>query len=128
MSELNVVATSAVRDLSRFEGLSRSEALYTGAQVAIIGFAVVFLVLMLIWGTLAIFKLFFHQGEGKSETKQENDNATPPVASVTPDTSVSDGADGPSGETIAAITAAISVIMSQEHPSSRFRVVSFKRK
>ena len=84
----------------------------------LIGLIIVFGVLAIIWGVLAISKFFFTRGEKKP--KKEEAPAVPAEAvSAVPETD--------DGEIVAAIIAAISVQRADEGKTGGFRVVSFKR-
>lgn len=90
------------------------------------GMAMVFAVLTILWGVLAIFKMIFAKPEPK---KKEAPKA--PVAPVAPvaepePVAYSAGDD----ELIALITAAVAAYISSEEPDAYtggFRVVSFRR-
>ena len=85
-----------------------------GGLMLLVGMAVVFLVLILLWISLSLFKVFFAKEPAEK-------TAEPPVVtkSVTPVSA--------EGEIIAAIAAAIAMAES-ESDGIKFRVVSFKRK
>ncbi len=95
-----------------------------GGAYALLGLLVVMLVLALIWGILAIFGAVLAPKSKKSnvealESRNERDDAV-----VT--------AHSDDGETVAAISAAISVLLAEEaereeRPAVGFRVVSFKK-
>ncbi len=94
------------------------ETLFFGFQVLVIGMATVFSVLVLIWGILAIFKLFFNRSP-KPKSKEERatvQTIATPVVSAPAD-----------GEIIAVIAAAIAMAESESFVG-KFRVVSFRRK
>ena len=96
------------------------------AEVTVLGMGMVFAVLAILWGVLAIFKLVFAKEKKPSNTvKAEVPKAAEPapvaVEAVTDD-----------GELIAVITAAIAAYRASEEGMSQteaggFRVVSFKR-
>ena len=104
-----------------------SESLVKAVEVAVLGMSMVFLVLAILWGVLAIFKVLF--SEKKKDEKTEKVESTPaPVAEPEP-VAVETQDDG---ELIAVITAAIEAYRSAEANGDEnyvkgFRVVSFKR-
>lgn len=87
-----------------------------GGFILLLGMAVVFSVLIIIWGALSIFKLYFT----KSETKPKEVIAAP-LAPVVVE-SVSDDS-----EIVAVIAAAIAAAESDSN-GTKFKVVSFRRK
>lgn len=113
-------------------GFMSPERLELAGQVVLIGLGMVFAVLALLWGILAIF--------GKVMTRQKKQTDEPAPASEAPaeETVPAVGESEPAvaetddGELIAVITAAVAAtIQSDEVLSSRFasgfRVVSFKK-
>jgi len=110
--------------------MTLGEKLSIGAEVALIGLLIVFMVLMILWGVLALFKVFFYDIPKRKKDVGENENVK--------DTAV---LDIPAAETAAepapvvaatddlAIIAAITVAISEYTgmPSKSFRVVSFKK-
>ena len=101
------------------------EAVIKAVEVTVLGLGMVFLVLAILWGVLAIFKVLF-----SGEKKSEKTNADLPVAPVAEPEPVEAEADD--GELIAVITAAIEAYRASESGGDEnyaggFRVVSFKR-
>lgn len=86
-----------------------------GGFMLLLGMAIVFSVLVIIWGSLSLFKLYFSKHEAKPKETVEAPPAPAPVA-VTDD-----------GEIVAVIAAAIAAAEA-ESDGTKFRVVSFKRK
>lgn len=86
-----------------------------GGSMLLLGMAIVFAVLVIIWGSLSIFKLYFSKYEAKPKEVVEPPVTPAPVA-VTDD-----------GEIVAVIAAAIAAAEA-ESDGTKFRVVSFKRK
>lgn len=123
-------AEAATEDLGGFMSPERLE---LAGQVFLIGMAMVFAVLALLWGILALF------GKVMTRTKKQSAPAEPvaPVESAAPVAEepvadVATVAETDDGELIAVITAAVAAaIESDEELSSRFasgfRVVSFKK-
>ncbi len=87
-------------------------------NTAVIGFAMVFVILALIWGVLEIFGAVARS----SGRKKTNDSKEEPIS--VPTALPTDG-EADDGEIVAAIIAAVSAYNSK--PSSSFRVVSFRR-
>jgi sodium pump decarboxylase gamma subunit len=106
--------------------LTFSERLGLGLKVLLFGMAVVFSVLLLIWGVLSLFRIIFFRDPKKetAEISPEKEAATAPIAEeVIPEAQPDDN------ELIAAITAAIAAVLESEtdKPQTSFRVVSFRR-
>ena len=108
------------------------ERLGDGLQVFVIGVAAVFSVLAVLWGVLALFKIFFYDipEKKKSEKKALRDKAKNESNEIAP---VVVGADNTvkndnNEELIAVITAAIAAYNAEAGKSALpFRVVSYKR-
>ena len=99
---------------------STSDALLFGFELFAIGIATVFSVLILIWASLAIFKLVFHDAANKSKAKAAAvDEKAPQAAEV-------ESNDSSELEIIAAIAAAIAAAEA-ETEGVKYKVVSFKR-
>ena len=107
--------------------LSLSEKLSIGAEVALMGIAIVFLVLILLWGLLELFRVVFYTIPNRKKA-----SAAPAVpAPETEAVPTEEEASADEGELVAAITAAIAAYRGAEGaPASPtgFRVVSFRRK
>ena len=96
------------------------------AEVAVLGLGMVFLVLAILWGVLAIFKVVF--GGEKKAKKEPVKEVSAPAAVAEPEPV----AEQDDGELIAVITAAIEAYRASESGGDEdyaggFRVVSFKR-
>ena len=91
-----------------------------GGQMLLIGICTVFAVLILLWLTLVLFKLFFHDLPSRPK-KIKEDTVEP--APVQQDAEAADGE-----EIIAVIAAAIAMAENECGGNKQFRVVSFKRK
>ena len=100
------------------------ERVLMGLQVTLFGMAVVFAVLILLWGILEIFRVLFYElPKKKAESAKPAEPETPaPAPAEEPVETVEETDDA---EIVAAITAAISVVM--DKPQTSFRVVSFRR-
>ena len=108
-----------------------AERLGEGAVVLVQGLLTVFGVLAILWGVLALFKVFFYNIPEKRKNKKEN-NVAAAEAPVTETSSAlhavsaSDNAD--EGVIVAAITAALSEYFAESGEySGGFRVVSFRK-
>ena len=92
-----------------------------GGQMVLIGVSVVFAVLILLWFSLYIFKIFFHDIPSKRKANHKPvktaESASTPVTAKQTD----------EDEIIAVIAAAIAAAEC-ENPGLKFRVVSFRRK
>ena len=123
-SELITLTAEAAPELTLAEKLS------IGGEVSLMGIAIVFLVLALLWGILELFKVIFYTIPNQ---KKEKALAASEPASVTADTAdeAEEAPDTSSDEElVAAITAAITAYRASCEPTARggFRVVSFRRK
>lgn len=103
-------------------------------SVTVQGMLMIFSVLALLWGVLAIFKVFLHDIPEKRAAKKlkqavVTQEAKAPVQEVQ---AVPAAPAEDEGEIVAAITAAIAAVLSgdeyKDQFASGFRVVSFKRK
>ena len=122
---LGALALSDDRIYAPFSG----EAWLYALQMTLIGMGMIFAVLGVLWGVLAIFKLVFARPNKKAKVKEAPKTAEAPkveVASASdPVTASTDDA-----ELVAILTAAIVAYESQNNPDvtpANFRVVSFRR-
>jgi len=104
-----------------------SERLLYGAQVLVIGIVTVFVVLALLWGAMALFKIFFYNMPNKKKNaanvavnKVENIPAAADIPLAAP--TASDDT-----QLIAVITAAIAAYNASAGNKLPFRVVSYRR-
>jgi sodium pump decarboxylase gamma subunit len=99
------------------------ERLVKGLQTLGLGMAIVFAVLIIIWGACELLHIAVH-GTGKKNKGVTPVVAPPPAVTVapapTPAPTVTDDS-----ELIAVITAAVAAVLDQ--PTTSFRVVSFRR-
>ena len=93
-----------------------------GGQMVLIGMSVVFGVLILLWLSLYLFKVFFHDIPMGKRTRSKTVR-TAEIAPVTPTVTKQTSDD----EVVAVIAAAIAAAES-ENQGLKFRVVSFRRK
>ena len=105
------------------------EAWLYALEMMLLGMGMIFAVLAVLWGVLAIFKLIFARPNKKAKVKEVPKTAEAPkfeVASASaPVTASTDDA-----ELVAILTAAIVAYESQNNPDvtpANFRVVSFRR-
>ena len=99
--------------------------------VTVQGMLMIFAVLALLWGVVAVFKVFLHDIPEKRKAKKAA--LASAVAQVAqPDPEIVPEPDEDEGEIVAAITAAIAAVLQSEEYAdefaSGFRVVSFQRK
>ena len=95
----------------------------TAGIVTLQGMLTIFLVLSILWGAIEIMHRVLHKD--KKVTKKESAPAAAPAPVVTPAPDPVEVQDD--GAIVAAITAAIMAMRSENGESSAFRVVSFKR-
>ena len=101
------------------------DSLIKAAEVTLLGLGMVFLVLAILWGVLAIFKVVF-AGEPKPKKEAVKEAPVAPQEPAVVETAQDDG------ELIAVITAAIEAYRASESNGDAdyaggFRVVSFRR-
>lgn len=107
-------------------GLSLSEKLSLSGTMLLRGMGTVFMVLVILWGCLSLFKVFASSDkkEVKKEKKVEPEIPAEPVVEDEPSEESSDD-----GAIIAAICAAVEAYRASEGKAGLpYRVVSFKRK
>ena len=137
MNTLNAVQMlDAVTKNTKFENVA--DALEYGLPMSLFGFAIVFGVLVLIWGILALFKVFFYtipnakknpqQPKVKKEAPKPEVKAEPVKVVAAPAPVVQAASND--GEVVAAIIAAIEAYRSANGATAPggFRVVSFKKR
>jgi sodium pump decarboxylase gamma subunit len=129
----------AVRDNGTYAPFSGDAWSFAG-QVTLLGLGMVFAVLALLWGVLAIFKMIF-VGKSPKEPKQpkpskskapKKENVSQPddvIAAVIAAGLQAYEADRVTNDTalIAILTAAVAAYREEEGTEGGFRVVSFKR-
>lgn len=134
MNTLNAVQMlDAVNKNAVFDNVG--EALEYGLPMSLFGFAVVFGVLILIWGILSLFKVFFYTiPNAKKNPAPKVKEAPKPEVKAAPVTEVVSApvvqTASNDGEVIAAIIAAIEAYRSANGAVAPggFRVVSFKKR
>ena len=116
----------AIKALSDMGGAFSPERLALAGQMTLLGMGMIFAVLSLLWGVLAIFKLIFAKPEKK---KVKSAPAPKPEPIVVPEPVVAPAASN-DAELIAVLTAAIAAYeasQGNEVAPGGFRVVSFRR-
>lgn len=109
-----------------YGGAFSAERLALAVQMTLIGMGMIFAVLGLLWGVLALFKFVFAKPAVKPKAKSDPVVEPNHVEEIAP-TSV--GGDSEE-ELVAVITAAIAAYIASEDPDAYqegFRVVSFRR-
>ena len=87
-----------------------------GGFILLLGMAVVFSVLVIIWGALSVFKLYFTRSESKPKEAVAAPVAAPVIESRAND------------EEIVAVIAAAIAAAEADSNGTKFKVVSFRRK
>ncbi len=113
--------TQKIVDYTNFEFSMLSDALGFGGAILLIGMVTIFAVLTIIWFSLVLFKIFFHDLPAKKAA-----NPTVIAESVSPAENVQI-ANSNDEEIVAVIAAAIAMAES-ESSDVKFKVVSFRRK
>ena len=106
-------------DFANFEFSQLFEALIFGGAMLFLGMAAVFLVLLLLWLFLVLFKLVFHDLPNRRKAKKVEPAPVKVTETITKEASNDE-------ELIAVISAAIAMAESDDS-GLKFRVVSFKR-
>ena len=111
-----------------------TERLGIGLELLIVGLGTVFSVLLILWGVLALFKVFFYDMKNKDANPAEKKPEPTPAAPTAAPEPVQPAAQADDGELIAAITAAVAAYLDAEAQAqglpqcdTKFRVVSFRR-
>ena len=111
--------------LTAASDLGFNERASTAGIVTLQGMLTIFLVLSILWAAIEVMHRVLHKDK-KEETKTESAPAAAPAPVATPAPApVVEAQDD--GAIVAAITAAIMAMRSENGESSAFRVVSFKR-
>lgn len=114
-------------------GFFSAERIKYAVLVSVQGMAMIFLVLSILWGVVALMKVFLHDIPAKKAAKKAALAKAVEVAAAPVEQPVAAAApEEDEGEIVAAITAAIAVMLQSEEYKgqfeSGFRVVSFTRK
>lgn len=106
------------------------EAWAFAGKMTLMGMCMVFAVLALLWGVLAIFKLVFAGKTPKApkepKAKEPKQTAAPAPKATAPTAPVVQAGTA-DGELVAVLTAAVAAYRAEEGATGEFRVVSFKR-
>lgn len=115
----------AIRENGTYTPFSGESWAFAG-QVTLLGMGMIFSVLAILWGVLAIFKLIF---VGKSPKTPKKDDAKPIEKTVIAANVQAYEKDQTNNDTalIAVLTAAVAAYREEEGTEGGFRVVSFKR-
>ena len=122
MNGLHLLAVDVFDQVMNNPG-TLGERLVKGLQTLGLGMAIVFAVLIIIWGACELLHIAVH-GTGKKETVAAP-AAEPTPAVVTAPTPAPTSTATDDSELIAVITAAVAAVLDQ--PTTSFRVVSFRR-
>ena len=106
-------------------GAFSPERLAYGGKMTLLGMLMIFAVLGLLWGVLALFKVIFVPKTQKS-TKQSEPKVVEPVKAE-PVKQESISAPAEDLTLIAVLTAAVAAYREAEHENGTFRVVSFRK-
>ena len=114
-------------------GFFSAERIKYAVLVSVQGMAMIFLVLSILWGVVALMKVILHDIPAKKEAKKAAlAKAVEVAAAPVEEPAVIAEPEEDEGEIVAAITAAIAVMLQSEEYKgqfeSGFRVVSFTRK
>lgn len=120
---LNIYALADAAEVVDYGGAFSAERLALAGQMTLIGMGMIFAVLAILWGVLAIFKLIFAR-----EPKKNKQEAAPMAEA--PAEAVAEPVATDGGELIAVITAAVAAYRAAEEGTAdagSFRVVSFRK-
>lgn len=130
-NEILNVAALALRPDGTYTPFS-GDAIKYALEMTLLGMGMIFAVLGILWGVLALFKVIF--ARPKKEKKTVEVKATEPaptsVASPTTESAPAPVAANDDGELIAILTAAIMAYEAEQNPDApigNFRVVSYRR-
>ena len=119
----NVLAASS--EAAELGGAFSAERWGYAGQMTLLGMVMIFAVLAILWGVLALFKVIFAKGEKAAPKQVEKPVETVPQITVAPEVQQSDD------ELVAILTAAVAAYIESEGQTESyaggFRVVSFRR-
>ena len=132
---MNMFATPVIAQLAAQAATDMpfDERLAYSLRMLVVGMLMVFAVLTLLWGVLAISRYFFYEiPKRRKESKTEvAENKLEHIAPATPEPApVAAAPAAPAADDaalVAAITAAIAATLAEEGYTGGFRVVSFRR-
>lgn len=129
---LGISAETAEETVSEYGGAFSGERLALAGQVTLVGLLIIFFVLAVLWGILALFKIFTYdipqRKKQKAELTSKVSDTVQQTADEVAEVSVHEDNDG---EIVAAVTAAVQAYLLAESGgtySGGFVVVSFKKR
>ena len=126
-NEILNVAALALRPDGTYTPFS-GDAIKYALEMTLLGMGMIFSVLAILWGVLAIFKLVF--ARPKKEKKNSEAPKSEPAVNVTAEPVAAPVAATDDSELIAVLTAAIAAYEAEQNPNAapaNFRVVSYRR-
>ena len=126
-NELFRLTALAIRPDGTYTPFS-GDAIKYALEMTLLGMGMIFAVLGVLWGVLAIFKLVF--ARPKKQKKTEEIKAEPATETVSASEPATVSAAADDGELIAILTAAIMAYEAEQNPDApigNFRVVSYRR-
>ena len=130
MNNLFFLAAPTSAEVSSYmnNGMTLAEKAADSLSMIVRGMGMVFVVLILLWGALSLFRVVFYDlpNKRKKAEKPEDNNAQQPAVQTIepePEPVIEESADDT--ELVAVIAAAVSAYT--DKPLTSFRVVSFKR-
>lgn len=120
---LGALALAPDQKAEPFSAAAWSEA----AQMTLMGMAMIFAVLAILWGVLVIFKLIF---AGKTANSKKSDSVKPVTVEAPAPAPAPIANESNDAELIAILTAAIAAYEAEQNPDAEpvnFRVVSYRR-
>ena len=118
--------TAMINMLSLLADITYGEKILNGLTVVVVGLGGVFSVLAIIWGVLALFKVFFYDIPEKK--KAAKIKAAAPAPAPVAEAPVEAAPEADDTQLIAVITAAIAAYTAESAGGALpFRVVSYKR-
>ena len=126
-NEILNVAALALRPDGTYTPFS-GDAIKYALEMTLLGMGMIFSVLAILWGALAIFKLVF--ARPKKEKKNSEAPKSEPAVNVTAEPVAAPVAATDDSELIAVLTAAIAAYEAEQNPNAapaNFRVVSYRR-
>ena len=127
-NELMKLGELAIRPDGTYTPFS-GDAIKYALEMTLLGMGMIFAVLGILWGALAIFKLIFARPKKEKKTAEAKVEAAPEAVSE-PAYAPAPAAAADDGELIAILTAAIAAYEAEQNPNApigNFRVVSYRR-
>ena len=126
-NEILNIAALALRPDGTYTPFS-GDAIKYALEMTLLGMGMIFSVLAILWGVLAIFKLVF--ARPKKEKKNSEAPKSEPAVNVTAEPVAAPVAATDDSELVAILTAAIAAYEAEQNPDATpasFRVVSYRR-